>query len=327
MFNLDPQKLVRMTNEEIFKEEKKFRALFISFFSCLCVLTIIFLAAAIVATVDWKTGSTWEKFDDIYESSTISPKPNKENFINSQIARLVIQPYVVFIVSLVMSILFPISLFKSYKDKDFSKISLAPMLIVGLIAFFSVINLIMSGIQYGLFTNPETSTIIMTVATLLTIPIWFFISRHVSLLKKCCMIVKVNKERMEFFQGQNGANNQYYPNPQDLAGSNNPIQNSAQVEELKAESVEQSQDPINDKYRAKLEKLSIEKIRAIAEKLSISGSDKMNKEKLIETLIQINAAKMAKQKKSSKDKAKKSKKTEVIEEIENIEIDKGLSEE
>lgn len=314
MFKLDAQKLLKMSNEEIFGEEKKYRPLFISFFVALCVLTSIFLTAAILANIWWVDPKTVEIIEHAFNNQTSGIKiPNLGQYRSMSLTSRVVIPYLIFSFSLIITVVFAVSLFSAYKNKDFTLISFLPMFVIGFIAFYSVLNFV------GLISNFQTlesSLIVSTVGSVLTIFVWFFISRHVSLLRRCCTIAKINQQRAEMFGAAGFGNpnmNINNPNPNFFQENTN----NSQVEELKTEDVDA--DIIDDKYRKKLQSLSLKEIRQIAEKLSISGCEEMSKKKLIELILQISAANNS----NNKEKAKKTNVYDNPETIEEIEIDEG----
>ena len=194
-------------------------------------------------------------------------------------------------------ILFIVTLFESYKEKNFGKISGFSTMIIGagaFMAFFQLIRLFWS--HGGTFDNP--GGIFQFVNYFLLIGVYFGGSSQVSRIRRTFIMseriakIKASPEYQQAQQQAQAMMNGQAPtnpiaNPYGPAGVGTPM-GSPKVNATGE--VVKSVEPEISKERQELEKMSVSNLKKVAKKLSISGYSTMKKPELIKSILRVTSS-------------------------------------
>ncbi len=283
------------TTKEMWKNEpNKFRQWIIMLgISMIIFLTITIVGLAMVlSTKDSLHSALSTAFQN---TKGFSGDPDK-SATTTLFLRFVSLPAAMIAIILISIILYSASLVESYKAKSFSKLSAPSIFLPELIGMFALFGAISSMANSSLITavDGNVGAILSIVAQFFAIVLLFF-AWQVSRIRR----VFVNIERMEalekspeFQQMQeqmknffNAAQNGQSPSSS-YGPSATPNSDPIQKAKVKEKSVE-TNEPKEAPEVTELKKLKIAKLREIANKLSISGADKMTKNELVSTIIRV----------------------------------------
>ncbi|MGL5590975.1 MAG: hypothetical protein ACRDCH_02800 [Metamycoplasmataceae bacterium] len=256
---------------ELWEEEKKYRWWIIGFATSLVVLFLLNLIFIIFAYVN--------------ETALITAFKGFANTNENQ-AKELFETITIFclmwtIAFFLSSIAFIYSIFNSYKIKSFEKLDSFSSFFLGFQTFYSFLSIFnLRNPDY----NDNTFMILYFMLPLLSAPVWLLLARQVKKIKRSFFIAKRQEEITAFYQANQGQmGNNGFQSPFGF-----PFQQPAQQEPINAsqvvdENFEAKQDP---KY-SKLEKMSLEQLRKIADRLSISGIEEMTKPELIKIILSV----------------------------------------
>ncbi|MGL5733107.1 MAG: Rho termination factor N-terminal domain-containing protein [Metamycoplasmataceae bacterium] len=261
---------------ELWEEEKKYRWWIIGFAISLVILFLLNLIFLVLVYVNKDSLITF--FKGLPESSQLKA----ESFFNNLALSSVFYTSAL----LFCSISFIYSIYISYKIKSFEKLNSFASIWLGIQTFFgfySLFSFIMT------FNNGETFfgntfMIINFVLPILSIPVWLLLARQVRKIKRSFFIAKRQEEISAFYQANQGQmGNNGFQSPFGFPFQQQAQQGPIDVNQVVDEHFEVKQDP---KY-SKLEKMTIEQLRKIADKLSVSGIEEMSKPELIKTILAV----------------------------------------
>ena len=281
-------------------EVNKYRLWIILFFIGIFVISSLSLVSIILNGLGMTgDGNIIKKYMDALNNAG----PRGSQLIGYNQARLafltsmIIMPTAMLSLVIVSMILSIVTVTKSYKHHNFGKLSWAGIFIIQLSAFFALINIV----QFFIFgggssLNDLPGAIYSLVVMFLYIPIWYFANR-VSGIRKLFLL----SERMEklkndpnyqnmkaqmnaFTNGQNQGRSPFGFKP---TSNYNPSNNtkSTSTTKNKTSANNKTQNTASTAHVSEtdkqLSKLSIKQLRAIAQKLFISGYETMLRPELI----------------------------------------------
>ncbi|WGI36899.1 hypothetical protein [Mesomycoplasma lagogenitalium] len=184
-----------------------------------------------------------------------------------------------------------LTVYKSYKNKSFAFISGFTLFIFTIISFMNIISyltLLFQDFSKTLENFKSITGIMLFTLTLISL-LTIYPQRKVKLIKRMFLIAE-NYERAQKvaeelknsdFEKMFGNFGAFGPN-----ATRNPNQTASATGENVQNQPEE--DLKSKEYREKLQSLSTEQIRKIAQKFQISGYESLSREKLIEILIKLN---------------------------------------
>ncbi|MDK2820008.1 MAG: hypothetical protein KFW07_04170 [Mycoplasmataceae bacterium] len=268
---------------ELWKDEKKYRWWIFSFPFALFILFSFHIALLVNAY--------------IFESSLLihfAKYSEKVGFPEDQFLSLVWSLIGMAVGLLICITLFSYSIYNSYKAKSFEKLDSVSTFFLGFQTFFSFITLFQTFIassssNFGIISG-NMIMILSFALKFLLIPVWLLLSREVKKIKRTFFIAKRQEEIKAFYeanQNGNGSNQGYNPYQQQPSPFGFPFQNKPKQENNPGAVNNPVDSEPKDERIEKLSSMSIEELRGIADKLSISGNSEMEKSQLVKTIISV----------------------------------------
>ncbi|MGL5617945.1 MAG: Rho termination factor N-terminal domain-containing protein [Metamycoplasmataceae bacterium] len=257
---------------ELWEEEKKYRWWIIGFAASLVVLFLLNVSFVVFAYVN--EDSLITAFKSFYQT-------NQEAQAKQLFETITITCITWTIALFLGSIAFIYSIYNCYKIKSFEKLDSFSSFFLGFQTFYSLFFVF--NYRNGEFFD-NTFMIFYFVLPLLSIPVWLLLARQVKRIKRSFFIAKRQEEITAFYQSnQEQIVNNGFQSPFGFPFQQPTQQSPVDANQVVDEHFEVKQDP---KY-FKLEKMSLEQLRKIADRLSISGIDEMTKPELIKIILSV----------------------------------------
>ena len=302
MMGIDPN---LPTTKELWKDEKsKYRHWVIILAIGLLVITVLTLTSFILNLIDRDlvVENLKDNYKERYKGAT---EEHSTSWANGYFVRYMIVYASLIIIALFAGIIwYFVSLIEVYKQKNFAKLSQWPTLIVGVGAMISFIQL-----ASILFSSEEQSSILISDASILMfssriiyILIYFAASAPISRVRRIFMLsdrVEKMKNDPQFQAMQRQMQNAYQSGqmpygPFGPVGQNQEAQAKTQAQPQSQQELDKkSQNPPPEEIKKedpeleRLKRLSLEKLKQVASRLSISGYKSMKKDELIEAIMRV----------------------------------------
>ncbi|MDJ1647486.1 hypothetical protein [Mycoplasma phocimorsus] len=209
------------------------------------------------------------------------------------LAKLLVQPLLLSIISIWTAVLFVLSFISGEKNKTYEKISGGVNLFTLIMTFFSIYQIIFSSVILISNSSSNNSSILLIIQTptyivYLTTPfLWGFVIRNITIIKRSFISVRNIEQMQQLMKDENIKKifNMFNINidentKNDVSDeSKDSTQNSSQNH--KAEEVKKV-DPILNK----LETLTDEQLASMAEKLNIYDFANLSREELIKKIYE-----------------------------------------
>lgn len=235
------------------------------FIASFLVLIGLYLSSIIIGLLDKNTIINWLTNEN-------PDKKNYEAFYNQDIIRTCF----LFSLLCIGLIIFIIDFLKAIKIKTFAKMSPFPTLLIFILTFISFFDLIFYAFFNVNIVNSFSASpfyVLLFIIKFMYLFVYFIFSRNVALIRKISFFVKLKEERSEAFKNmmQNG--------DAQINGENifNAQNNNAS----------QFKNNMDDELYLRLNALSIDQLKELGKKLSISGFDSMKKEELLKIIYPI----------------------------------------
>ena len=304
MMGIDPN---LPTTKELWKNEKsKYRHWVIILAIGLLVITVLTLTSFILNLID--RDLVVKNLKDNYKETNKGVTYTDQyltSWANGYFVRYTIVYTSLIIIALLAGIIwYFVSLIEVYKQKNFAKLSQWPTLIVGVGAMISFIQL-----ASILFSREEQSSILISDASILMfssriiyILIYFAASAPISRVRRIFTLsdrVEKMKNDPQFQAMQRQMQNAYQSGqmpygPFGPVGQNQGTQAKTQAQPQSQQELDKkSQNPPpkevkeQDPELERLKRLSLEKLKQVASRLSISGYKSMKKDELIEAIMRV----------------------------------------
>ncbi|QKT05630.1 hypothetical protein [Mycoplasma sp. OR1901] len=271
------------TTEELWKHEKKdFRIYFILYAVAITLLSLIWFTwfIIILAAKDQYLSLVAETTKDMKQPG---------NPIDYYKAELIQQTF--YAISLIaMNVSYIMSIFKSYKNKNFKYISSWVQLIYYALAIWKVIGFIVSITQnsfVGMGNNYLSiiSLVFNILSLLIFMVIIFFLHGKLNKIQrafKYIEYVKTMEEYQKAFMENIRSNNPFGPSTFNA----DPASNEEKNKESKTQSTK-TDDYLNSENYKKIIELPREQLNDIAKKLNVFGYEEMEKEELAKLIYNI----------------------------------------
>ncbi len=195
-------------------------------------------------------------------------------------------PLIMMVMTIISIGLYGTTLVKSYKSKTFSKLSGAAIFLPEIIGMFSLFGAIWSSWSLISIVDSHPGAL-LTIASQYFAVVLLIFAWQVSRIRKTFIHIErmeALKKSPEFQQMQEQMKSFFNAaqNGQTPSSAYGPSAN-AQPADVKETTAEVKEAP----EVTELKKLKLEELREIANKLSISGSEKMSKDELVATIIRV----------------------------------------
>ena len=278
--------------KELWKDEKsKYRHWVIILAIGLIVITGLTITSFIINLVDRDN-----LIDQTTKDLSVIYKPNvAENMAEKAYVRTAIVFPSIISLSLIAGLIwYFVSLVDVYKHKNFAKLSGWPTLIIGVGSAISLVSLMMfvfnTNARAGMFAT--SGSIFAFVTKILYILIYFAASAPVSRLRKTFIV----SDRVEKFKSDPNFQTMQKQMQDALKGGQMPygafgpvMASEKSPQQNPVASNNQTTPPPNKEEieLKRLKSLSIDNLKKVAKKLSISGHSNMKKDELIEAILRI----------------------------------------
>ncbi len=275
------------TTKEMWKNEpNKFRQWIILLGIAMVIFLAITAAGLILVITDKSTlqDSLSKAIANTKGFTGDSDKTASQRIIMS----FIVMPAIMILMTITSISLYATTLMKSYKAKTFSKLSGAAIYLPEFIGIFSLFGAVFS--SWSVIANVDNHVgAILSIAAqwfaiILLIFAWqvsrirktFIHIERMEELKKSPEFQQMQEQMKTFFNAAQSGQT-----PSSAYGPSSANAQPADIKETPVEEVKEAPEV------TELKKLKIEELREIANKLSISGSDKMAKNELVATIIRV----------------------------------------
>ncbi len=276
------------TEKELWKDEPNKLRIWIILFSIALVIFAIFSITGAALTI----ANQHELELNLQNALKLNSDAAEKSISNTVLWNFIVIPCIYGVVAVTSIIYFWSVLPKSYKKHTFANLPSTPIWLALAIGFIALFNSIGTVRKISL-VDQHTGAILVLVSSFFSIALLFF-ALPVSRIRRTFVAAKAYEELQKspefqqmqqqmqnfFNQAATGQNpgSPFGPTP---GAATNTSQNKPQEAEVKQKTSEESNE------MKELKKLKISELRQIASKLSISGSDKMPKPELIQSIIRI----------------------------------------
>lgn len=283
--------------KDLWKEEKsKYRHWIVLFAIGILCLTVLSVLAMILNIID--TG----KYLDDMKVNWLKDNPGKEfpeaDAKQSFVAYIIVPSAIKAIALTSGTLLFIITTIKAYRIKNLAKISSWSTMIIGLAAFlaaFNLISLMWESSELKYLTNKEFLGGLLTfIFNILAVLVFFTISVPVTKIRRLFYVSeKIEQLKSDpQFQAMQQQMEAMMKNGQFQPGAFGPTVGGAAMNAQpnangNPEQIVTPVAPSISPERVKLESMDLDKLKKVAQKLSISGFEEMKKEEIIDAILRV----------------------------------------
>ncbi len=291
------------TIKELWKDEKSKYRHWILLFGIGMMAVLGLLIASLVLNVQTKgdiVQNMIDKIQELYKEGTPQHDGAADTANSIFNSTYIILPAIQMGLVAIGLLLFITTVVQSYREKNFGKLSGVGTMVIGIGALFSVyqlFSLIWSGSRAEMFSTPGGIFQFITYFVILGVYFGgssqvsrirrtFLMSARMEALKKDPNYQNMMQQAQAMMNGQApGAQNMGPFGPKMGTAQGNPAQGNP------AQATPQPTGPVKSQEEKDLEGMSVQDLKAVATKLSISGVDTMTKPELIKAILRVTSQK------------------------------------
>lgn len=289
MFGMYDRSFINIKSvSELWQKEKKFRI----FWIMMIILLLVIVAMSTASLILWNTANIKDGFINWRTQYYVDNNRNLEissKDANAEWLTILLRANLVpTVVNLAVLGLFIWSVYRSYQEKSFAKLSSLTTFYIAFMALYEGIGLIVNLSQFNLSNKVLLPNSILGILVIITYIIgWIFISSQVSFIRKAFVsaaMAEASEKWMKQFTEQMQQNGTFNPFMSPMGMKENsqqkPTNDQAEQKIDETEIVKTEKD----KQIEKLLTLTNSQLYKIAEYLGIFGYKEMSKEELAEKI-------------------------------------------